>query len=404
MITPAGWYPDSVDSRIERYWDGAAWSEHTRPITMSPNMETADGSLGSVVQESYNAPTPVDTFSANEGGLGDLFDGASSSNISPSDGAISSNWSEPSAWIAPKDVEVTPNTGWVQPSRAWEVDPNHNLNSSDIGSSTASVPPAWATWDTSQRGSTVSSQEWWSAPKSPLDIDGTRSGVEESISGYEESHPDEMFEPKHGGKARRKGGMKRTFSRVSGISLALLALMVWMAEDDREKLADNTIGTQLSITDTTDKSSSEPSSTPIDPSGPLQNEVPIPPDEPTPPTGVSPSKSSDNSTSLPATSSKPVKKTPGILDPTLLPPDTYSAGTVGSRTVVMSFIDTENFENPNVRYEVRVYSKAGLKIINSKELNLTVNGITKSGCRIEVRTLLDGRHSNPLSFGCNSTG
>jgi hypothetical protein len=404
MITPAGWYPDSVDSRLERYWDGASWTDHTRPITMSPNTDPVDGSLNSVVRESYNAPAPFDAFSAGEGGLGDLFDGAPSNNISVPDGTISSDWSEPSDWSAPIDAEVTPNVGWVQPSTSWAVDPNPNLNRNDSGPSTASIPPAWVTWDTSQKANTDSSQEWWSAPKSSLDPDGTRYGEQHTSLGSDDAPFDEKPEPKRGRKGHRKAGMKRTFSRVSGISLALIALMVWMAEDDREKLADNTLGTQLSITDTIGNPLSEPSFTPIDPGVPPQNGVSLSPDELTPPTGVSPSKPSENTTPSPATSSKPAKKTPGILDPTLLPPDTYSAGTVGNSTVVMSFIDTENFENPNVRYEVRVYSKAGLKIINSKELNLTVNGISKSGCRIEVRTLLDGRHSNPLTFGCNSTG
>lgn len=28
---PAGWYPDPAGSADERYWDGAAWTEQTRP-------------------------------------------------------------------------------------------------------------------------------------------------------------------------------------------------------------------------------------------------------------------------------------------------------------------------------------------------------------------------------------
>ncbi|WP_405809422.1 DUF2510 domain-containing protein [Streptomyces sp. NBC_00210] len=32
MTTPAGWYPDSNMPGTERWWDGAAWTAHTRPV------------------------------------------------------------------------------------------------------------------------------------------------------------------------------------------------------------------------------------------------------------------------------------------------------------------------------------------------------------------------------------
>ncbi|WP_440712091.1 DUF2510 domain-containing protein [Gordonia sp. FQ] len=28
---PAGWYPDPNGAPLQRYWDGAAWTEHTAP-------------------------------------------------------------------------------------------------------------------------------------------------------------------------------------------------------------------------------------------------------------------------------------------------------------------------------------------------------------------------------------
>ncbi|WP_327322395.1 DUF2510 domain-containing protein [Streptomyces sp. NBC_01210] len=32
MTTPAGWYPDSNAPGTERWWDGTAWTAHTRPV------------------------------------------------------------------------------------------------------------------------------------------------------------------------------------------------------------------------------------------------------------------------------------------------------------------------------------------------------------------------------------
>jgi len=210
---------------------------------------------------------------------------------------------------------------------------------------------------------------------------------------------------------RKKRGGKRIISRVAGVALALLALMVWMAEDDREKLADSTIGTQIPLTDPAVTTSDIPSTTPSA-SEPLPGDDPAieydalgNPIKPADAFPSSPTGSTTTPAPKPSTgTTKPSKATPGVLDPTLLPPDTYSSMTVRSNTVVMSYIDTENFENPNVRYEVRVYSKAGLKIVNTKETNLIVKGVSKTNCRIEVRSLLNGRHSNPLKFGCNATG
>jgi hypothetical protein len=34
--TPAGWYPDPYDARLQRYWDGTTWTEHTAPLIAAP--------------------------------------------------------------------------------------------------------------------------------------------------------------------------------------------------------------------------------------------------------------------------------------------------------------------------------------------------------------------------------
>ena len=33
---PAGWYPDHTGDPLDRYWDGTAWTDRTRPATASP--------------------------------------------------------------------------------------------------------------------------------------------------------------------------------------------------------------------------------------------------------------------------------------------------------------------------------------------------------------------------------
>jgi hypothetical protein len=33
---PAGWYPDPRGARLQRYWNGTAWTEHTAPLTLQP--------------------------------------------------------------------------------------------------------------------------------------------------------------------------------------------------------------------------------------------------------------------------------------------------------------------------------------------------------------------------------
>ncbi|WP_097061940.1 DUF2510 domain-containing protein [Salinibacterium xinjiangense] len=44
----AGWYRDPVDSRAARWWDGVAWTGHTRDITPTPVQESEPASCAAV--------------------------------------------------------------------------------------------------------------------------------------------------------------------------------------------------------------------------------------------------------------------------------------------------------------------------------------------------------------------
>lgn len=46
MTTPAGWYPNPEDSGTERWWDGAAWTDATRPISGGGSMPPPSPNFG----------------------------------------------------------------------------------------------------------------------------------------------------------------------------------------------------------------------------------------------------------------------------------------------------------------------------------------------------------------------
>ena len=408
MITPSGWYPDADDLRIERYWDGSVWTEFTRPSAMSPNSSPTStiGFDGSVSGQVGSGRVEAD------GGLGELFDAVESSSI---DAANSGRVvTQPSSWTTPiAEPLAQKDLGWSAPENLTPGRENNYSNSTF--QTPPSGAPAWAAWDNNTSQNNAKSGDWWAAPEPLWQSDQSASRDESQRDGlgiYPNSadvlHRDTIMIEGDNPNLAVRGRGKRRVSRLGGVALAILALMVWMAEDDREKLANSTIGTQLPVTESKIDSSDELGNSPLlstDVSDGSGASVDVPDNTISSVVGLTgDGKSSSGSTSSSRETSKPVKSTPGVLDPTLLAPDSYSAGVYGNSSVVLSFIDSENVEIPKVRYEVRVYSKAGVKIVNTKELNLVVDGVSKTKCRIEIRTLLDGRHSNPLSFGCNGSG
>lgn len=90
MASPAGWYAELTNPNLERFWDGAAWTQQTRPITKtritgwnkpgSPERIAQDRDLSESVK-TYLAKTDqsldqqlVDDLDTNQSGI-DLIDG-----------------------------------------------------------------------------------------------------------------------------------------------------------------------------------------------------------------------------------------------------------------------------------------------------------------------------------------
>ncbi len=56
--TPAGWYPDPTAPGTERYWDGTAWTDHSRPISVAPPAPPP------APPSPYSSPAPVGSAAA----------------------------------------------------------------------------------------------------------------------------------------------------------------------------------------------------------------------------------------------------------------------------------------------------------------------------------------------------
>jgi len=50
---PAGWYPDPSRPMTQRYWDGAAWSDHIAPMPVGPSRDAAQDSSAAAVPIGY---------------------------------------------------------------------------------------------------------------------------------------------------------------------------------------------------------------------------------------------------------------------------------------------------------------------------------------------------------------
>ncbi|AZZ55062.1 DUF2510 domain-containing protein [Rathayibacter iranicus] len=83
FIPPPGWYPHPADVGSELYWDGAAWTDRSRPS--SPTPMPADGTPEATVeQELYAYPSaPSSSASRNPMAVASLVLGIISLLINP---------------------------------------------------------------------------------------------------------------------------------------------------------------------------------------------------------------------------------------------------------------------------------------------------------------------------------
>ena len=56
---PAGWYPDPTRQFEQRYWDGAAWTEHRSPVPLDAGVEAAARSSALTARVALAVGTPV---------------------------------------------------------------------------------------------------------------------------------------------------------------------------------------------------------------------------------------------------------------------------------------------------------------------------------------------------------
>jgi hypothetical protein len=54
-VPDAGWYPDSLDARMLRWWDGAQWTRHVRAVPTEPPAASAPA----VLTAATHAPAPL---------------------------------------------------------------------------------------------------------------------------------------------------------------------------------------------------------------------------------------------------------------------------------------------------------------------------------------------------------
>lgn len=95
---PAGWYPAGVIGQ-ERYWDGAAWTDHVRPVEVASSSAASLSMPPSTHQDSIE-PTPAQT---HEGTAPTAVFGAAPNVVSPTPSAAKKGGT---AWYKRKSVVI----------------------------------------------------------------------------------------------------------------------------------------------------------------------------------------------------------------------------------------------------------------------------------------------------------
>jgi hypothetical protein len=377
-MSPAGWYPDARDPGLERYWDGNFWTDQTRPASVTGNQQQTpewNAAPGNApLSDLFDTPTPVQSNTpAGEHPVGD--------------------WT-PSGWQSPPQDNpllgtLRPETNDQPAGAPWQFPDN-----AVPGTDTAAARSPWNT-----TGRVVDREDggiYHNGPQSwDREVDNNDNVEAEQSDRRRSARRSGRLSASRSGRGRRR----RWVPRVAGMTLALFAVMVLMAENDRENTGNAGIGTSIPVTDnplqdytgsgiTTDDLFAELDETDVT----TDDVVVYPTTSPTP--SVTPTVESSS------TSGKGVPPLPGVLDPNLLPPDVVVSIFSLQGGLAVSYGDTNNIGVPGVNYEVRVISSRGVKVRNPAPDTFTVKGVSRTRCTVEVRTLLGGRRSNPTIVRC----
>jgi hypothetical protein len=298
-----------------------------------------------------------------------------------------------SGWQVPPESEPLLGTRETERSTA-PVGNEWSFPETPLSNAISETTTPWTSTATPSTGSRPDDEGPWSKMRR-TEIDRGDGGI------YQPTQPEEwspaspqrdvyqVGEKKDARKPRRR---QSWLSRVAGVLLALFALMVLLAENDREVAGEDVIGRTIPVTEMTPDTNVENEETFPDISN---SDL-----EPTPSaTPIVPSPKA----SAPPTKDRTPNRVPaliGELDPTLLPPDIISTVLLGRDAIAVSFIDTNNFEVPGIKYEVRVVSALGVRVRYPAPNDVYVKGISSTRCTVEVRTILGERRSKPLIIRC----
>lgn len=108
MSAPANWYPDPADPALLRYWDGAAWTEHTHPLDVAAQPTTdVDPSGPDSTPKDAAAADPAPMTRRERRRLEEAATGAAEPDVEPeSEPQVAASRTEPTPLAAPATAAI----------------------------------------------------------------------------------------------------------------------------------------------------------------------------------------------------------------------------------------------------------------------------------------------------------